>query len=197
MRISKKLNLVIPIYGDEADKDAQPTCYVHATPIAQDVFEQYYEVIGKAFNKIHEMGLMSVSSVRLSSLVIRDVAQRDGVWDGATGVQMGLVNEMDRLTNVFMPTDRGWSMLPLEDALKTNLFTDEDAAEVRNAVAFFTLMSTIVRRRELPTLMVIALKLWGARLESSSGMEFQGSLPTLTGTAATPRSPAVASSVPS
>ena len=46
MKIDKKLNLIVPVYGDD---EKTIRCYVHSTPISRETFERYFLIIGQTF----------------------------------------------------------------------------------------------------------------------------------------------------
>lgn len=191
MKITKRLNLTIPI---ETEKGP---IYVHSTPISREVFERYYLVIGQAFNQIHIGGLGIMSGARVAALVVKDLAEKAGSWEGDDGVENGLINEIIRSTNVYVPSPRGWVMITLEEALAGELINDDDASEVKNAIVFFTLISSMVKRDEMAAIMTMATRIWGGQLEPLSCSEFGNSLPTSKGTVSSTGKTAQGSSVPS
>lgn len=200
MKINKRLNLVLPIYDpstfekDEATGKTEEIehvrCHVFSTPLQRETFDRYYMVIGQAFNTIMTKNLEFIGGAKLAYHVVRDIAVKSGEWEGDEGVENGLINEILRLTNVFAPSPRGWTMIPFEDACAGGILDEDDAAEVRNACVFFTLMSTMVRKDEVAGALRIPLRVWSARLESLSSTEFMNSLPTSKGTvSSTARTP--------
>lgn len=180
MRIDKKLNLVIPI-----ERDDGTTIFIHSTPIAREIFELYHLPIAKAFAAIHTKGLGYVSGPRISGLLLKQAAIEEGQWDGDGGVENGLLREIRRLTNVAMPGSSGWSMLPYETALQRDLLSIDDAAEVENALVYFTLASSMYPRKIIAEVLDGAGKLWGAQTTFSNSTEYIASLPSLTPAAST------------
>lgn len=173
MKIDKRLNLVIPILDDEGERIR---AYVHSTPIKSSTFDAYYMTIAKSFSRIHGSGLGVIAGPRVADKILRDVAKEDGVWDTPDGVRSGLVNEIQRLTNVLRVGDKGWESLPYEQAKKQEVISAEDASEVDAAIAFFTLASAMHRKQDLPALLGGAASLWGAQITSFNSSEFMSSL---------------------
>lgn len=173
MRIDKRLNLVIPVYREDGSQ-----LFVHSTPISSDLFETYWEPVGKAFSKIYSEGFSIVGGPRIAAKMLKKVSSEMGVWDGPTGVKQGLVAEAHRLTNVAVPREKGgWETVPFEEASKTVL-EKSDVSEIEGAIAFFTVASLIHRRAELREVMEGAAKVWGAQITSLGYTEFISSLPT-------------------
>jgi hypothetical protein len=173
VKINPKLNLVIPVETDGG------LLYVHAVPISNEVFERYYLVISKAFSAIHREGLGDVAGPRVAKMVLLDVAARLGTLED---VQQGLIAEINRLANVLVLGSGGWSPIPLHDAMRDGFLSAEDISEVENALAFFTVLSSMHKRKILDSILDGAASLWGALIVSSSCMEFAASLETSTET---------------
>lgn len=176
MKIDRRLNLVIPI--DRADG----TIYVHSAPISRPVFEQYFKVIAQTFSAIYTQGLGFTSGPRVAAWLLRDQATKAGVWDGEAGVERGLMNEIRRLSNVVVPSARGWTTIPFQDAVDGGSINDDDRSEVENAIVFFIVASSMHTRKELPAVLEGSTALWGAQTTSLNCTEYANSLPTPTAT---------------
>ena len=172
LEIDRKLNLVLTV--ERADGSV---AYVHSTPIRHEVFKRYYKVIAQAFSQIYAGGLGPLAAPRVAALLIRDLAQQAGTLEGPAGVENGLFGEMQRCTMVIVPGDRGWDTLPLADALQRKLLSEEDASEVENAVAFFTVASAMHTRKILTAALEGMKDLWGAQFVSLSSTAYASSLP--------------------
>ena len=181
MKIDKKLNLVIPIQTEVGE------LWLHSTPITLETFKLYYKTISKAYAEIFSEGVKyaATSGPRVAAMEIEAVARKEGTWEGPAGVENGLINEIIRLTNVFMPTDKGWTMIPLDDAIRGGTLSVNDKEEVVNAIAFFTLFSSMENKASVETFMGWISQRWGGRLDAWSCMECQSSLPTSSGAANT------------
>jgi hypothetical protein len=190
MNLNRKLNIVIPIEHDSG------LIYVHSTPISREVFERYFMVIAKTYGRLMVDGLAQTSP-RIAMMALRETAQADGKWSGAGGVELGLVAEIRRLTNVLLPAAAGgWETLPWHDAVREKRLDEEEIAEVENLLAFFTLSAAMRRRKENEEMMQAMAEAFNLQITSSTSTEFASSLPTLTATASTGATVTV-SSIPS
>jgi hypothetical protein len=173
LRISKKLNIVVPVTRDDGVE-----IYVHSSPIAREVFERYHQVIAKTFSAIYGSGYGTISGPRIAALLLRDAAVELGQWDGEDGVEAGLINEMRRLSNVLMPSANGWDTVPIDEAISRGYLSEDDAAEVNNVIAFFTVASAMHKKNEIGSILDAVGKLWGAQTTSFNVTEYGLSLRT-------------------
>ena len=172
LRIDARLNLVIPIERN----DGIPV-YVHAMPVSREVFESYHRVMSKAFSNVwRDGGVLSGPSV--AELVLRDAAIEMRVWDTEGGVRDGLLAEIRRLANVAMPTANGWESVPFDEVVSRNVIDPMDIAEAMGSMVFFTLVSSVQKRKVAPDMLKAAGDLWGTQTTYSTLMEFIASLPT-------------------
>lgn len=176
MRIDERLNLVIPV--DTAM--SLGTIYVHSMPISREIFERYYLILAKTFSTIISEGLSLWTGPAVAMLALKDIARQRGELEGPGGVELGLIAEIHRLTNVALPrAGGGWEQIPYVDARSRGLIDEEDAGEVDNALAFFTLASSIARRgRDRESILSGMRSLWGAQTTSLSCTAFAASLST-------------------
>lgn len=180
LKLDRKLNLVIPLdYGNVA---FPYTVWVHATPIGREVFEANHLVLARTFSKIFKLGLDAVSGPRVAALMLRETAEEMGVWKGEGGTEISLIGEMVRLANVLAPKadGRGWEPIPFQEAVDKNILDEDDLSEVTNALAFFTVASTMYQRRAQETILQTALSLWGGLLSPLDFTAFSASLRTST-----------------
>lgn len=189
MRINEKLHVVIPVYGPG---DVAPIiAYVHSAPISADVFEAHFMLLGRTFSAVYSSGLGPVAGPRVCHMLLKKVAKEQGDEIGA----IALMNEIRRLTNVMLRTEKGWEAFPYEDVVTHNMLDEEDVTEVTNAIVFFTVLSATHRRTERREMMAGAAKLWAAQITSSDFTAFAGSLPTSTVIATTTTQPEASSPV--
>jgi hypothetical protein len=205
VRLDQKLNFIIPIYNAVTVKDdvgqdqevEQVVGYIHSTPILNETFERYFLTISKTFAAIYGEGLGYMAAPRVTSILLKRAAQSISDWDGPDGVQQGLLGEINRLSNYVSAGPGGWSAIPLETAIVRKMLSDDDVAEVTNAVAFFIVNSAMQRRTDLRVTLAGAARLWDARVSSSSCTEFVASLKTSTAAESTGATqPAVAEKPP-
>lgn len=184
--LGKSLYLTIPI------ETAQGILYAHSAPVAREVFERYFLVIGKTWAEIFNQRLGMASGPRLAAMLLRDIARQEGTLDGPTGVQQGLLREIERLTNILIPSQSGgWETIPFEEAVRRNAVTAEDASEVINAAVFFTVASSMLRGSVKELYIAEAAGLWGGQTSYLNATEYGASLKTLTETATTSETPVV------
>lgn len=177
-KINRKLHLVVPV------EQGDLTLHVHSTPVDGEIFDDFFLPISKTFSAIYQEGLGVVGGPRVAAKMLKAVAETLGIWDSedpeAKTVKRGFMAECHRLTNVFVPGDKGWQMLPFDDAVRTGVIDKDDASEVENAVVFFMLVWLMHRRTERQSVLEGAASLWGARVTSSNCTEYRDSLPTST-----------------
>ena len=171
MKLNPQLNLVIPIEQDTG------IVYIHATPPSTEVFDRYFLPISKTFAEIYNSGLGITAGPRVAAKYLKKVSVEMGAWDGASGVEAGLVNEIRRLANVI---GTGGEVIPFQDAVDKKLIDAEDLDEVENALSFFCVASLMHLRRERRPVLEGAAALWGAQITSLDCMAFRDSLRTST-----------------
>ena len=179
MMIDRSLSLVIPL-----ERDAGDLLYVHSTPISSQVYDSYWRVLARTFSDINMQGLGAMGP-RIAAKMLRDVAEEMGVWSDdprakRIGVERGLIAEIRRLTNALVPGEKGWELIPIDDAVKSGHVDEEDLEEVDGILVFFTAGSHLFRKATRTELLTGALAPWGARIESLSCTEFLKSLTTST-----------------
>ncbi len=179
MKIDRALNLAITI-----EREGAPAVHVHATPISRAVFEANYALISRVDAEMYARGQSYYlrSGPRVAALTLRDVGRQEAAdhgreGDGGAGA---LLAEIRRLTNVIEASENGWHTLPLDTALQRNLLDADEAAEVENAVVFFSAVCATARRSMRDRLLTAMASLLGAQTVSSNATEFAGSLPKLT-----------------
>lgn len=178
MKINKKLNLVIPIYGED---EKTPRAFIHSTPVGTDIWEKFWEPVSMAFTRIMSGGHGSVGGPRVADKLLRKSAESLGVWAGPDGMEKGFWAEVQRLTVVFVQTDAGWEIIPWYEArTDIEVLEKEDVSEVEAALAFFMLASLMHRRSVLKDMLDVAMGLWGAGTTLLDSTAYQSTLPTLT-----------------
>ena len=141
MRISKKLNIVIPVTTENHGQ-----IYIHATPINRDIFEQFYSQLGNVFSQCFDgigKAHLALSAPQLAYPALKRIAMDAGNWEGPTGVKQGLVNEIIRLTNVQICGENGWDNLPLDTVIKRQLLDEDEESEALSALVFFMSISLV------------------------------------------------------
>ena len=188
MKIDRKLNIIIPV-----DVEDGRTVYVHSTPISREVFEEHFLVLSKTFAAIYAEGLGSIAGPRIAGLMLKRVATEMGVLDV---VERGLLAEVRRLTNLVQFGDRGWETEHFQGIVDGKRLEADDLAEIENALVYFTVASSMHKRRDLGPILDGALKLWSGSTSSLDCTAFAASLTTSIKADASGKKPA-ASLVPS
>ena len=172
MRLDQRLNLVVPI-----ERQDGATIFVHATPVSRHVFEAHYRVIGRAHAQIKADMESLRSGPRVAALALRDAAKR---FDLTEATEHGLLAEIRRLTNVVLPTPAGNTVLPLETASERGLLDADEAAEIEGYTAFFTVISTMERKKTAAAILTLMGDLWETATSSLNSTDFAASLKTST-----------------
>ena len=200
MRIDKRLHLVIPIYQDE--EGGEIIAHVHSTPIAEEIVDRYFMVLGQTYSAIFSQGLGLAAGPPHAMRVLKAIAMERGKWHddpktGEAGVENGLVAEMKRLTMVDALIDGKWQDMPLEVAVARGVLSADDRIEVENAIAFFTAASATLGRAQRAGMLRAAAELWGAEISSLNFTAWRASSRTSTATASSgEKSPAPANDEP-
>jgi hypothetical protein len=189
MKIDKALNLVCPVDSDNG------MVYIHSMPIGREVFERYFMVISKTFAALFSEGLNTVAGPRVAAMLLKKIAIEMGEWDGEAGVEIGLMGEIRRLSNVAIPGPSGWSTVPLNVAVSREFIDQRDVDEAEGAIVFFTCISLMSKRNEAAYFVRMMCELWSTQTTSLSTTAYAASLPMLTATATLPQE-AITSSVP-
>jgi hypothetical protein len=168
VKINRRLNLVLSIEGEKG------RVHVHSVPISRSVFEDNWLVISRTLSATYMNKLGPVMGPRVAALALRDEAKEMGIWEG---VQNSLLQEIKRLTNVIVPSERGWETLPYGEAIKRGWLDEDQVAEVENSLVYFTCASWMHPREQFITVMDGMRTLWGAQTTSSNVTEYQRSLP--------------------
>ncbi len=171
MRLDKKLNIVIPIYGSD---DGTIIAYIHSQPLPREVFEAHYLLLGRAFAGVFSRGLGVISGPSVALMVLKETA---AIINQTELLNDGLLPEIRRLTAIIMPDGNGWNALPLQMAVDRKQIDLEDLAEAENQVCFFILVSAIYRRAITPTVLASMGDLWGTSTTPLTSTAFADSLP--------------------
>ena len=200
MKLDEKLNLVIPV---NPDKEGNAERYFHSAPIMRDTYRRYHFIIAKTFNVLFAND-MQITGPKIAAMTLQEIAEEMGLWDdqkndkGAVikvGVKSGLMDEIMRMTNTVVFTDAGWKSMPVYDAIKRDLMTEEEWDDAVQRIVFFMLASAILPAGAARDLNQMACELWMMRLTSLACTAFADSLPVSTqeetGQASAEASPAI------
>lgn len=142
MKIDRTLNLVLQVEGD-----GETVFHVHHTPLRMEVFEQHFMFITKAMTSMYIEGLHPLACTRVAFYTMKKLAEAGGP-DQQTLIENTLFNEIWRTTNVLVPNERGWELVPFYEVMKGDYLSPRDIAEVKNFICFFTGASWVHGRAE-------------------------------------------------
>ena len=178
MKIDRNLSLVMQV---QTDKNG--TVYIHSTSVSRSVFEQFYLELGKVFSQCFDsinQAHLALSAPQLAYPALKSIATKAGNWDGAGGVKFGLVNEIIRLTNVVVSTEKGWESFPFEVAVKKEIINEDEEAEALSSLVFFTAISKVAPKDLKNSFLEMAGALRSWVLTSLECTEYMNGLPTST-----------------
>lgn len=171
VEINRNLNLVIACELDNGKKG-----YIHAAPVSREVYKEHFLVIGQTYARLFSEGLSFAAGPRTAFYMLELVARERKIWEGETGIENTLVNEIIRLANFVYPEEgKGWQDIPLEVAIARELVSVEEALD---ELVFFTCVSCINKRAQVSRIMITVAGLWGSSITSYGLTEWIGSLPT-------------------
>jgi hypothetical protein len=180
MRVDKKLNLVVP-----CEQEGGEIIYFHSIPILKETFQRYSLVIAATFCKLLVNGLQSMGA-RIAAFTLQEVAEEMEKWEGTQGVKEGLLNEIDRLTNVLVMGANGWESVPVQTAIARGGIDEDDYEEAKQKIVFFILISAMARRDVAASFMVILENDWGMLTTPLNATAYGNSLLTSTVTETLP-----------
>jgi len=175
MKINRKLNIVLPVDIGEGEK-----IFVHSTPISRDVFENYYSQLGAVFTKCFDainQAHLALTAPQLAYPALKKISLDSGTWDS---VQKGLINEIIRLSNVIMATEKGWESVPLDLVIKREMLDEDTVAEVLSSLVFFTSIWRTAPKELRISFLEMAGSLRNWEFISLDSSEYLNGLPTLT-----------------
>ena len=178
MKIDRNLSLVMQV---QTEKNG--LVHIHSTSISRSVFEQFYLELGKVFSQCFDsinQAHLALSAPQLAYPALKSIATKAGNWDGAGGVKFGLVNEIIRLTNVIVSTEKGWETMPFDIAVKNEVLNEDEEAEAISSLVFFTAISKVAPKDLKNSFLEMAGALRNWELTFSDCTEYMNGLPILT-----------------
>lgn len=146
MRFTRDSKLTFPVETENHGR-----VYVYSIPLARVLFEQFCMELGETYSQCfgaYDPRHVAMTAPQLAYPLLKKTAIKLGTWDGPSGVQAGLVNELSRLTQVAYAGEAGWEKLPLELALKREIL-DEDSYSEALSTLVFTLLAARVGPKSL------------------------------------------------
>lgn len=172
MKINRKLNLVVPV--DLADGES--TGHVHATAVSKEVYIKHIILLGKVYSSIFSENLHCVSGPRIAYFLLKEIAEKQKIWEGIDGVNNTLINEIIRLSNLIYPVEgKGYDTMPLDVAIDKGII---DLDEAINELVFFTCFSAINKTYQLEVWMSTVNMLWNSVTTYLNATEYTTSIKT-------------------
>jgi hypothetical protein len=197
MTIDAQLRLTFPIRWrteervDPADAtkktlESVPVLWAWHDPISQDVFRANYRVISAAYEEIwgdkqDEGRRAATIGLRTADLILLQAAKDDAEKRGGEDTGPALLAQLRLLTFILAPGPSGaFEFLPVDQAIKRGLVTDDEWHDVECALVFFTAISQIQRRAIKPIMSAAAALTLKGSMTPLALMEFATSLGTST-----------------
>jgi len=178
VKIDRNLNLVMQVQTGR-----NGLVYIHSASISRSVFEQFYLELGKVFSQCFDsinQAHLALSAPQLAYPALKSLALKAGNWDGNGGVKFGLINEIVRLTNVIMSTEKGWETIPFDVAVKREILDEDEEAETLSSLVFFTAISKVAPKDLKNSFLEMAGALRNWEISSLDCTAFQNGLPIQT-----------------
>jgi len=178
VKIDRNLNLVMQVQTGR-----NGLVYIHSASISRSVFEQFYLELGKVFSQCFDsinQAHLALSAPQLAYPALKSLAIKAGNWDGNGGVKFGLINEIVRLTNVIMSTEKGWETIPFDVAVKREILDEDEEAETLSSLVFFTAISKVAPKDLKNSFLEMAGALRNWEISSLDCTAFQNGLPIQT-----------------
>jgi len=159
--------------------------HIHSTSISRAVFEQFYLELGKVFSQCFDsinQAHLALSAPQLAYPALKSIAIKQGNWEGVGGVKFGLINEIIRLTNVIVSTEKGWETITFDTAVKKGILNEDEEAEAISSLVFFTAISKVAPKDLKNSFLEMAGALRSWDLTSLDCTAYMNGLPILTKT---------------
>lgn len=189
MRLDSRLNLIIPLDRDDGTK-----VHIYHTPISRDIFSTYFRVLSMTGTQIYSEDLSFFGGPEVAYLMLEEISKNTvrpngsgSWWDGDSGVEKGLLEEIWRKTQVLVLTGSGWELLPFDISIardlkgnwQSDILSEDEAEAVKGALVFFT---SAVFMRNNPVMsrgLLAAAALFEWQLSSLELTAYKSSLQTL------------------
>lgn len=197
MRLTKDLR-----FASKIDTLAHGIVHFYSAQISRDVFDQFFaelgDVVGYVTNLSNPADLVRVAP-QMCFAALKSAAIRRGTWatlrdkDGKqttpTGVEDGLIAEIERLTLIAYTSPDGQRQIPLTLACSNGILDEDDRREILAEIVFFTAVSRAAASGLRDTLLESAGKFRGWAYSSESFTVVLDSLKKLTAPESTTRKP--------
>lgn len=137
LKITRDLKLVFPV-----ETESNGAVYAYSLPLSRLLFEQYVMELGETYSACfggYDPKHVAMTAPQMAYPALKATATKRGTWDGPSGVENGLINELSRLTTIAHASKDGWQQIPLQTALTREILDEDSHAEVLSSLVFFTL----------------------------------------------------------
>ena len=183
--IDKRLNIVLT-----AEREDGQVIHVHSVPVVKAVFESNIRLISRTMTMMVGDDLGVGGQIRVAAGYMKEAAlELDGGPDAPAGGRFqgayaALLDEIQRLSNAWVPGPRGWEMMTLADAEGQKLLSSDQVSEVTNALVYFTAASWFNSPKERKSIYQM-LSRYGVQTGSWDSTAYGASLRTSTPAAST------------
>lgn len=137
LKITRDLRITFSV-----DSAKHGRVHVYSLPLARSIFETFVLELGETYSKVfgaYDPKHVAMTAPQMAFPALRAIAKRMGTWDGPDGLEVGLVNELVRLTTVAHSGPGGWTQIPLQLSLTREILDEDAYAEVLSSLCFFFL----------------------------------------------------------
>ncbi|HQT68620.1 MAG TPA: hypothetical protein PLC74_13565 [Acetobacteraceae bacterium] len=171
-QITGDLKLVVPIRDGFS---------AYHTPISREVYDHCFRVLRDA--KVDLIGTSARHAFAArgdAALYLREAGRKLAADGGEDGGASALLVDLKRLTMVLVPTDQGFSTMPVDAAISAGKMKADEWSDVESSIVFFTCWLSGTPRKDIPTEANLAASLIGGSMTSLTAMEWAASLKTST-----------------
>lgn len=171
MKIDRKLNIVLELELS----DGRPA-HVHSVPVDSNVCDANYMLISEAMASLYSK--LGANPAMVSRVCYHRIKELIDTVPAYRVAEQSFLQELWRLTNVVLPSERGWETVPFYECMQqgSDHLSAGDVREVQNYICFFTAASWLHPRKELEGMYEFLIA-YGAQITSSNFTEFTSSLP--------------------
>lgn len=164
--INERLNLVIPLENGKG--------FVHCPPLSRDAFALCWRLLARTWSSLESDDLGITAGAAVALMALKDVAEKGDETDRETCKT--LMATIGRNASYVGLSEEGFDPVPLSTAIKRGLISDDDRAEVENALVFFIAASAILPKKRGSIILGLMSSLRAVVLSSLSATAYRDSL---------------------
>ena len=187
MRIDKDLKLVL----DRQNQDGVPY-HVFASSLPKLAVQSFSDVIARAIGRIYGNSAFGPpGAAPFAADAVRQIAKEMGI---EREVESNFIGEIRRLAMIVLPNGASWEPVPIDEAVKREFISEDEAEEIESLLVFFILARRVHPVSERLTIIRAAIGFHcTARTTSSPYSEWASSLTPWTKDAASGKTTMAAS----